>query len=151
MTYLLRGVKYNTADNVSPSNHTGEIVLDSLVNSGTYCINGKGHFGRSQFKLANVPYLDVSVTLSRKKDSLYIAAVNYHLEEDIECPIFIKNFLPKKEQKVYELNGPDVMAVNDFDNPERIRIKDRTIKNIGPRFSYVFPAHSATIIELKAE
>jgi alpha-N-arabinofuranosidase len=130
------------------ANHTGEIVLDAFVNSETYDIEGKEHGGR-EFKLTDVPYLDASVTLSRSKDKLCIAAVNYHLEKDIECPIFIKGFSPKEEEKVYELNGPDVMAVNDFDNPERIRIKDKTIKNISPRFSYVFPAHSATIIEFK--
>jgi len=93
--------------------------------------------------------LDASATLSRSKDKLYIAAVNYHLEKDIECPIFLEGFSPSAQAKVYELNGPDVMAVNDFDNPKRISIKDKTIKNISPGFSYVFPAHSATIIELK--
>jgi len=41
------------------------------------------------------------------------------------------------------------MAVNDFDNPKRINIKDKTIKNISPGFDYVFPAHSATIIEVE--
>ncbi len=130
-------------------NHTGKIVLDALVNSETYDIEGKGFFGQREFKLSNVPYLDASVTLSRNKDNLYIAAVNYHLEKDIESPIFLEGFSVREEAKVYELNGPDVMAVNDFDNPQRIRIKDKTIKNISPRFSYVFPAHSATIIEVK--
>jgi len=60
-----------------------------------------------------------------------------------------QGFFLREEAKVYELSGPDVMAVNDFDNPERISIKDKTIKNISSRFSYVFPAHSATIIEVE--
>ncbi len=130
-------------------NHTGEIALDTLVNSETYDIVGKAHFGRRGFKLTNVPYLDASVTLSRHKDKLYIVTVNYHREKDIECPISLEGFSFKEEAKVYELNGPDVMAVNDFDNPQRIRIKDKTIKKVSPRFSYVFPAHSATVIEFK--
>lgn len=130
-------------------NHTGEIVLDALVKSKTYDIEGKAFFGRREFKLASVPYLDASVTWSESRDKLYIAAVNYHLEKDIECPISLKSFSVQEEAKVYELNGLNVMATNDFDNPERIRIKDKTIKNIRPEFSYVFPAHSATIIELK--
>lgn len=130
-------------------NHTGEIVLDVLINSESYNIEGKAFLDERKFKLSNVPYLDASATLSRSKDKLYIAAVNYHLEKDIECPIFLEGFSPSAQAKVYELNGPDVMAVNDFDNPKRISIKDKTIKNISPGFSYVFPAHSATIIELK--
>jgi len=132
-------------------NHTGEIVLDVLINSESYNIEGKALLGNRKFKLSNVPYLDASATLSRSKDKLCIAAVNYHLEEDIECSISLEGFSLKEEAKVYELNGPDVMAVNDFDNPERISIKDKTIKNISPGFSYVFPAHSATIIELKVK
>lgn len=130
-------------------NHTGEIVLDALVNSETYDIEGKALLGERKFKLSNVPYLDASVTLSRSKDKLYIVTVNYYLEKDIECPISLEGFSVKEEAEVYELNGPDVMAVNDFDNPETIRITDKTIKNISPRFSYVFPAHSATTIEFK--
>jgi len=131
------------------ANHTGEIALDVFVNSETYDIEAKALLGKRKFKLSNVPYLDASATLSRSKNKLYIAAVNYHLEKDIECPISIEGFSPKEEGKVYELNGPDVMAMNDFNNPERIRIVDKAIKNISSRFSYVFPAHSATVIELE--
>jgi len=132
-------------------NHTGEIILDTLVKSETYNIEAKAFLGQRKLKLSNVPYLDASVSLNRNKDKLYIAAVNFHKEKDIECPISIEGFSPKKEGKIYELNGPDVVAMNDFDNPERIRIADKTIKNISPRFSYVFPAHSATVIEFKVE
>jgi len=130
-------------------NHTGEIALDALVNSETYNIEGNAHLSRREFKLANVPYLDASVSLNKDKDKLYIAAVNFHREENIECSISMEGFSPKKVAKVYELNGPDVMAENDFDNPEKVKIKDKTIKNAASRFSYVFPAHSATIIELE--
>jgi len=129
-------------------NRTGEIVLDALVNSETYNIEGKGFFGRRKFKLANLPYLDASVTLNRGKDKLYIATVNYHKEKKIECPIFLEGFFPSAKAKIYELSGPDVMATNDFENPERVKIKTGIIKNAGPEFSYGFPPHSCTVIEL---
>ncbi len=129
-------------------NHTGEMVLDTLVKSETYNIEAKAPLGQRKLKLSNVPYLDASVSLNRNKDKLYIAAVNYHKQEDIDCSISIEGFSPGKEGKVYELNGPSVMATNDFDNPERIKIKTRMIKNAGSRFNYVFPAHSCTVIEL---
>ena len=131
--------------------HTGEIALDVLVDSETYDIQGHLGLGRREFKLTKIPYLDASVTLNKSKDTLYIAAVNYHKEKAIECPISLEGFSLKEEAKVYELNSPDVMAVNDFDNPERISIKDKTIKNVSSRFGYIFPAHSATIIELKVK
>jgi len=131
-------------------NHAGEMVLDALVKSETYHIEGKGFFGGlRKFRLSNVPYLDASVSLNKNKDKLYIAAVNFHREENIECSISMEGFSPRKVAKAYELNGPEVMAVNDFDNPEKVKIKDKTIKNAASRFSYVFPAHSATIVELE--
>jgi len=132
-------------------NHIGEIVLDALVESETYNIEGKGFFGQREFKLTNVPYLDASVTLNRGKDKLYIAAVNYHKEKEIECPIFLEGFSPSTQAKVYELNGPDVMATNDFENPEKVKIKTGMIKNAASKFSYSFPAHSCTVIELNVK
>lgn len=129
-------------------NHTEEIVLDPLVNSETYNIKGKGFFGQREFQLTNVPYLDASVTFSRGKDKLYIAALNYHKKKEIECPIFLDGFSSSGEAKIYELNGPDVMATNDFENPERVKIKTKMIKNAGLRFTYSFPPHSCTVIEL---
>ncbi|GAF99738.1 unnamed protein product, partial [marine sediment metagenome] len=129
-------------------NHTGEIVLDALVNSESYNIEAKAFLDERKLKLANVPYLDASVTLSRSKDKLYIAAVNYHKEKEIECPIFLEGFSPSAEAKVYELSGPDVMAVNDFDDPEKVKIKTGMIKNAASKFNYSFPPHSCTVIEL---
>ena len=129
-------------------NHTGEIVLDTLVKSEIYDIEAKAFLGNRKLKLANVPYLDASVSLNRGKDKLYIAALNYHKEKEIECPIFLEGFSPSVEAKVYELSGPDVMAVNDFDDPEKVKIKTGMIKNAASKFNYSFPPHSCTVIEL---
>ncbi len=132
-------------------NHTGDIVLDALVNSKTYEIEAKAFLGERKLKLSKVPYLDASASLNRGKDKLYIAAVNYHKEEEIECPIFLEGFSPSTQAKVYELSGPDVMATNDFDNPERVKIKTGRIKNAGSKFNYSFPPHSCTVIELNVK
>lgn len=133
------------------TNHTGEIVLDALVNSKTYEIEAKASLGERKLKLSKVPYLDASVSLNRGKDKLYIVAVNYHKEKEIDCPIFLDGFSPSAEAKIYELNGPDVMATNDFESPERVKIKNGMIKNAGPEFSYGFPPHSCTVIELNVK
>ena len=129
--------------------HSGNIVLDTFVQSEHYDIEGEMRFDKIKFKLEGVPYLDASGTLAENENKLYLAVINYQNEKEIDCPIVLDGFSPSPQAKIYELNGPDVMAMNDFDNPERIRIKDKTIKNVSPRFSYVFPAHSATVIEFK--
>ena len=133
------------------TNHTGEIVLDALVNSTTYEIEAKASCGERNLKLRKFPYLDSSVSLKRVKANLYTVAVNYHKEKAIDCPIFLDGFSPSAEAKIYELNGPDVMATNDFESPERVKIKNGMIKNAGPEFSYGFPPHSCTLIELNVK
>jgi len=130
-------------------NHSGSVALDTFVRSERYDIEGEMRFGKAKLRLQSVPYLDASGTLAENENRLYLAVVNYQNAKDIQCPVVLDGFSPSPDARIYELNGPDVMAVNGFDSPDRIRIKDKTVKNIGPAFSYTFPAHSATIMELR--
>ncbi len=129
--------------------HSGTIALDTFVQSERYDIEGKILFNKT-CKVHNVPYLDASATLTEKEDTLYIAVINYHKEKEIDCPVVLNGFSSSNEAKIYEFNGPDVMAANNFENPEKVKIKTGMIKNAGYRFTYTFPSHSCTIIELHA-
>jgi alpha-L-arabinofuranosidase len=55
------------------------------------------------------------------------------------------------EVGVWELNHPDLRAVHDFGNDQKVRPATRafaaSITNNG--FSYTFPKHSLTILRLK--
>jgi len=133
------------------TNHSGDIVLDTFVQSERYDIEGEGGIAKVKFKLHNIPYLDASATLDKNENRLYLAVINYHKEKEIDCPIVLNGFSPSAEAKIYELNGPDVMAINDFENPERVKIKTAIIKNAGPKFTYSFPPHSCTVVEFQIE
>jgi len=129
------------------TNHSGDIALDTFVQSEHYDIEGEVGINRTKFKLHDIPYLDASATLT--EDKLYLAVVNYHKEKEIDCPIVLDGFSPSVEAKIYELNGPDVMATNYFENPERVKIKTAIIENAGPKFTYSFPPHSCTVVEFQ--
>jgi len=130
------------------TNHSGSVALDTFIQSETYDIEGEGRFDRGvKFKLHNVPYLDASATLSENEKKLFLAAVNYHEDKEIDCLIHLEGFSTSAEAKTSELNGPDAMATNDFENPERVKIKTGMIKNAGSKFTYNFPPHSCTVIE----
>ena len=131
------------------TNHTGNVALDTFVQSECYEIEGEAGINKTKFKLHNIPYFDASATLNEDENKLYLAAVNYHKEKEINSPIILDGFSPLPEAKVYELNGTDVMAKNDFENPEEVKIKAGIIKNANSKFTYGFPPHSCTIIELK--
>ncbi len=128
-------------------NHTGRIVLDPLVVSEKYSTRIT-HRKKEVSNGENFPYLDTSATLSEDKKRMYLAVLNYHQGEEIRCPFVLEGFSPQKEANIYEFNGRNVMAANDFENPERVKIKTGIIKNAGPEFSYGFPPHSCTVIEL---
>jgi alpha-N-arabinofuranosidase len=49
---------------------------------------------------------------------------------------------------VAEVNGPDVTAVNSFDAPARVDVRERQVDASGGRFEYTFPAHSVTVLRL---
>ena len=66
----------------------------------------------------------------------------------MECRITLGGFVPKKGAKAFELNGSDPMAGNEISRLDNVKIGEKAIDDIGPSFGYVFPAHSATIIEM---
>jgi alpha-N-arabinofuranosidase len=47
---------------------------------------------------------------------------------------------------IAEVNGPDVRAMNTFEQPRVVEAVERTGTAKGPRFEYDFPAHSVTVL-----
>ena len=122
------------------ANHSGDTALDTLVQSET--------FDTDYLDLKNVPYLDASASVSEDGGTLYVATVNRHRDRDVECRLTLDGFAPQPGTTVFELNGPDPMAHAEIGQPDRVKIEERTLQDIGPDFRYVFPAHSVTIIEM---
>ena len=55
------------------------------------------------------------------------------------------------EIEVYEVNGPDIKAVNDFDVTNVKTVSKPGIKVKGESFTYTFPAHSFTMLKGKVK
>ncbi len=127
--------------------HSGKVAIETRVQSPSYDIEARMRFVK--FKLRGVPYLDASATRAKDKNKLYLAVINYQDKKEIDCPIIIRGVSVLPEANTYQLSGPDVTARNDFENPENVRITAATIKNAGSKFSYGFPPHSCTVIELQ--
>ena len=123
------------------TNHTGEIVLKSNVEVA-------GYTGSEKLGVKYIPYLDCSVTMSKENGHIYIAAINRHKEKNIKTEINLQNFSPTKKCTVYELNAPKVTTANDFDEPDNVKIVKKSFSKVEHHFSYIFPAHSVTILEL---
>ena len=131
--------------------HTGNIALKSVVQVDSYNVGEILRDKKEVFKVEHVPYLDCSATLDEENNRLSISVINRHKEQDIECQIELQGFKPQQGGQVYELNAEAVTSANDFDSPNHVRISEKTFictLTDQQRFSYTFPAHSATILKL---
>jgi len=126
-------------------NHSGNIALETLVQSATFnthyqSTNDESIHVQSDLNFKDIPYIDASATINEKEGKLYLATVNRHRDQDIECHITLDGFTPNKEAKIFELNGPNIRVCNG--------IKENVTKDIAKDFTHTFPAHSARVIEI---
>lgn len=128
-------------------NHGGKESIHTSVRSETYNASVKRRDDPTQIiEITDTPYLDVSATGNRGK--LYLSAVNLHKEKAINCRIVILGMEVAQEASIYEINGADVDSFNDEDHPEDVKIATKGLDSCGEEFSYTFPAHSITLMEI---
>ena len=93
----------------------------------------------------NVPYLDVSAAYNNGE--LAICVLNRHKDKAITTEIISQEGRFAGKFKVYEVNGPDIKAVNDFGKETVITIQKPDISASGESFYYSFPSHSFTLMK----
>lgn len=96
----------------------------------------------------NVPYLDVSATYNNGE--VILCVVNKHKDEAISTDIFSQEGLFDGDFEVYEVNGPDTKAVNDF-GKTTVETKQKSSLKVkdAEKISYSFAPHSFTMIKGK--
>lgn len=105
--------------------------------------------GESTTTQKDVPYLDVSATYN--DGYVILSVVNRHKDKALEAEIVCQEGSFTGAAQVFEVNGPNVKASNDF-NKEEVGIKTKKeIKVQGDEMSYSFPAHSYTLIKIKTK
>jgi len=124
------------------TNHFGDVLVQNAVTCDTFDVpETYGNVG----PLYDVPYLAAHTSIA--EDKLYLLVINRHLTDDITTAIHINGFFPQPNAAVYTLNGPDVESTNEYGSHDTIVIASSSISDASHDFSYVFPAHSVTVIE----
>lgn len=122
--------------------------LDVYVDCDTY--DTKEFFiglGEQTTRQKSVPYLDVSASVNNGE--IILAVVNRHKDKAITTDIMLQEGSFDGKLSVYEVNGPDVKAENDFGS-EKIATKEKNpLDAKGQKVTYSFPAHSFTLIKGK--
>jgi len=120
----------------------GNQSLNALVTGPTYDYEGR-----------RIGYLDVSVTWDAKGRRAFLNVLNRSSGMDITARIDSAAGGMPREAAVWEMNNPDLKAVNSFEDDKKVRPAARTVavNAAGNGFVYKFPAHSLTILTLKME
>jgi alpha-N-arabinofuranosidase len=119
--------------------------LDVFVDCETY--NTEEFFiglGESKTRQTNVPYLDVSAAYNNGE--VVLCVVNRNKDKAITTDILSQTGEFTGTFKVFEVNGPDVKAINNFDKENVITVVKPDISARGSKITYSFPAHSFTMI-----
>jgi alpha-N-arabinofuranosidase len=125
--------------------------LDVFVESESY---DTGEFfiglGEQTTVQKGVPYLDVSATV-QEDGTLIVSVVNRHLDEAIATDVIAQEGSFGGPFEVYEVTGPDVKAVNDFDAQRIETVQKADVAASGESFTYSFPPHSFTMLKGRIE
>jgi len=128
------------------ANNVKGSALDVFVDCETY--NTEEFLiglGESKTRQTNVPYLDVSATCNNGE--VVLCVVNRNKDKAITTDILSQTGEFTGTFKVFEVNGPDVKAMNNFDNETVKTVVKPDINARGSKITYSFPAHSFTMIK----
>jgi alpha-N-arabinofuranosidase len=115
--------------------------LDTYVDCETF--NGKVY--------RDIPYLDVSSSYSEDENTLVINVVNRNMEEAISTNIISDTGDFNGTAKVSTINSDNVNARYTAQSSNNYIPVTSTMEINGNSFSYSFPAHSFTQIEIELE
>jgi alpha-N-arabinofuranosidase len=119
------------------SNHIGSEVLQTEATVPPVSFDSK------------LTALDAIATRSPDGHKLYVAVVNRALDEAVSTQINLKGWQAAgNPAQVYELNGKTWDAFNPYGNTDNVNIAQRTVDMTQSTFSYRFPPHSATVVEV---
>jgi alpha-L-arabinofuranosidase len=118
--------------------HTGKSILATSTGSPMLNFN------------AQVAAFDSIATLSDDGHTLYLAVINRNESEDSQANIRIRGWTLQAgtPARAFELNSKDRDASNPFGSSANVNIRDKSLDISRIPFSYRFPAHSVTVIEL---
>ncbi|MCK4597633.1 T9SS type A sorting domain-containing protein [bacterium] len=124
--------------------HFGDVLVTHTVDCGTFSTTEVQWVQA----MSDVPELSVCTSIDSAGTNLYIMVINKQLDENVEATIQVVGFEVQPEAHIWTLNGPSITASNEED-PNTVNIVPSALSSVSSSFTYTFPAHSLTAIELR--
>ncbi|HXI38986.1 MAG TPA: alpha-L-arabinofuranosidase C-terminal domain-containing protein [Bryobacteraceae bacterium] len=116
--------------------HTGDRVVHAWSDGPGYDSPGTGR----------MPYLDICPTVAEGR--MAIGVVNRHKDHALAAQFEILGAKPARTGKVFTINGPSPESANSFDQPNVVGTAGRDHGDFAAQFTFEFPAHSVTLLEI---
>jgi alpha-L-arabinofuranosidase len=93
--------------------------------------------------------LDATATCDEAAGALTLAVVNRDADRSYTATIDLGEARPTGGVLVSEVTGPDVTAINSFEHPDTVGVRERRVETVDGRLDYEFPAHSLTVLRVQ--
>ena len=126
-------------------------VLDLLVQSETYPIERRynaAYVNGPASRPESAPYLDVAATHEPASGNCSILLLNRDLERERDVEIRFDDLTPSRVLRAETITGPDLKAVNTFEDPERVVGRRFEVSTPSQRMTVRLPARSYTVLQL---
>jgi alpha-N-arabinofuranosidase len=122
-------------------------VIDLAVESDTYPIKADGlrpDFARD----AQVPYIDAALTMDEQRGEAYLFVLNRDLNNERELVLEWQGPAPTRVLNCETITGPDLQAINTFDQPRRVIPQALDAPAPGSSMTLKLPPASYTVLGL---
>jgi alpha-N-arabinofuranosidase len=134
--------------------HTQEAALDLSVDCPTYDLkpareseaNGRVH---NVSDLGPFGLLDATATCDAAAGRITLAVVNRDRDKSHAATIDLGGVKVSGGIQVAEVSGPDIAAMNSFEHPDVVGVRERRLEQGGARFDHEFPARSLSVLRMK--
>ena len=90
--------------------------------------------------------IDASATCDAAGRALAVALVNRERDRDLPVTVDLGGAVIDGAVNAWEVNGPDVGAMNSFETPRAVDVRERKLEAQGATLSLTAPAHSVTML-----
>jgi alpha-N-arabinofuranosidase len=131
------------------SEHMQGVSLDVFVDCDVYTLPAAQEqppWSQRIAELGPFKLLDVTATWSAAENMLALAVVNRDIERAHTATIRLSEHTARSGGIAYEVNGSHPDAVNSFEHPHAVAVKEQRLDLAGSSFDYTFPPHSFTLL-----
>jgi alpha-L-arabinofuranosidase len=131
--------------------HTLAVALDVHVEGETYDLapaqetqpGGRVHHVS---ELGPFALVDAVATTDEAGRELAVALVNRDRDRELPATLALTGGTLAGDLRAWEVNGPDVAAVNSFETPRAVDVRERKLEARGGGVTLPLPAHSVTVL-----